>query len=483
MDTAKEPIVTIQQERVKVKRRIGLAGGISFVMGGVIGSGIFISPKGALLHSGSIGLSLLIWALCGGIAMVFGLVFGELARMVPRSGGDYTYIRQAFGGAPAFLVSWITTVIMTPGSRAILSLVFADYVCAPIFRDCGPPNLIRKLIACAQLTILAITNILSVRFSTSVQIVFTVAKVLALVLISAGGFLYLFKGEVQNFENSFEGSNWNVESISLAIYSCTWAYSGFTYLNDFAEEIINAKRNISLSIIISLIVITAIYMTANISYFTVISKEEFISAPAVASLWGDKVLTSAAIIIPISVMLSVHGAANGGFFSDSRQRFAAAREGHLPEVVSYLHPESRIPVLSVLLNTMLAMLYLIPADIDELINMTGFVGFTMQGASVTSLLIFWHRRRNQHRNTKEFSIPIVIPVISLLVCIFMVIAPFVTTPRVEFLYGIALVLAGLLFYFPFVYFKLRVPGFDHVTTFLQLFLNIAPTRLEYDDEK
>ena len=482
MELKKEPTVTFETDRVRVKRRIGLLGGIAFVMGSVIGSGIFISPKGALLNTGSVGLSLLVWALCGIIAMTIGLVYGELGTLVPKSGGDYSYILLAFGEAPAFLITWVSTIVTQPGSRAVLSLVFADYLCAPIFSKCGPSDLIRKSVATIELITLAVTNILSVRFAAFMQIFFTVAKVLALIVISVGGFVYLFQGYAENFENSFDGSNWNVESISLAIYSCTWAYGGYNNLNEIAEEIIHPKKNIPRAIIISILAITAIYLTTNVSYFTVLPKDEFISASAVAFLWGDRVLRSAALIIPISVMCSVHGASNGGFFTDSRVRFAAARAGHLPEVLSFLHPTSRIPVAAVVFNTFCSIIFLIPGDIGPLINMLGFVGFMVQGASIVSLMIFRYRRRNQPRNRKEFSLPLFIPIIALLVCIFMIVSPFVTKPRIEFVYGVAFVLAGFLFYFPFVYFKLRIPGFDYVTTFLQLLMNICPTALDVDAE-
>ena len=476
-----EANITIECDRIPVKRRIGLFGGIAFIMGSVIGSGIFISPKGALLNSGSIGLSLLVWALCGAIAMVVGLVYGELGTRVSRSGGDYTYIRLAFGGPPAFLIMWITTVATQPGSRAILSLVFADYLCAPIFTKCGPSNLIRKSIAALELLTLATTNVLSVRFAAFMQIVFTLVKVFVLIVISAGGVIYLFQGYVENLENAFEGSNWNVESICLAFYNCAWAYGGCSCINNITEEIIDPKRNIPRAIILSMTAVTVTYLTTNLSYSTLLPKEEFASASAVAFLWGDKVLLSAAWLIPISVMLSVYGASNGGFFTDSRVRFAAARAGHLPEVLSFLHPRSGIPVTSVVFNTICSIILLIPADIGQLINMVGFLGFLVHGASTVSLLIF--RYRDQTKNRKEFSLPLVIPIIALMICLFMVVAPFASKPRIEFVYGVAFVLAGFLFYIPFVHFQLSLPGFDEVTTCIQLLMNVCPTIRETDVDK
>ena len=383
---------------------------------------------------------------------------------------------------PAFLITWVSTVVTQPGSRAVLSLVFADYLCAPIFGNCGPPNVIRKSVAALELIALAVTNILSVRLAALIQMIFTVAKISALVVISIGGLVFIFGGHVQNFERSFEDSNWTVEGISLAIYSCMWAYGGYNNLNEIAEEIIEPKKNIPRAILVSMVAVTVIYLTANISYVALLPKDEFLAASAVAFVWGEKVLKSAAILIPISVMCSVHGASNGGFFTDSRVRFAASRAGHLPEVLSFLHPNSRIPVASVVFNTICAIILLIPGDIRELINMVGFVTFLVQAASTVSLLVLRYRRRNKKSEKERFKLPVIIPVLSLLICVFMVVSPFVSTPKLEFVYGAAFVIAGLVFYFPFVYFHLRIPGFDHVTLFLQLLMNICPTELEVDYE-
>ncbi|XP_053403077.1 b(0,+)-type amino acid transporter 1-like [Mercenaria mercenaria] len=276
--------------------RIALA--LSFVMGAIIGSGIFISTKGALQNSGSIGLCLFIWALCGILSIILGLVYAELGVMLPKSGGDYTIIKTGIGRVPAFLVSW-TESIVSPGGSTVQALVFADYVCAPIFGKCGAPNSIRKSIAAAELLILAITNTISVRLVSSMQGLFTVLKVMVLVIIIVGGFVSLFEGKTENFNDAFQGSTNDVTSISLAIYSCMWAYGGYTNLNEIAEELIQPKKNIPRAIVLSMTFITMIYMCTNVSYFTILSKSEFLSVSAVAYSWGEKILGTAAIIIPI----------------------------------------------------------------------------------------------------------------------------------------------------------------------------------------
>ncbi|XP_060567979.1 b(0,+)-type amino acid transporter 1-like [Ruditapes philippinarum] len=472
--------VTVETDRIRVKERIGLFGGIAFIMGAVIGSGIFISPRGALKNSGSIGMSLVIWALCGFLSMVIGLVYAELGVLLPKSGGDYTIIKTGIGGIPAFLISWTQFTVTQSGGRAVLALVFADYFCAPIFGKCEAPDSIRKSIAAVEILLLAITNTISVRLVSSMQGLFTCFKVLALIVITVGGFVYLFQGKTENFNDSFHGTTDDISIITLAIYSCMWAYDGYTNLNDFAEEIIQPKKNIPKAIIISMTLITIIYITTNVSYFVMLEKSEFLAVPAVAFTWGERVLGPAAILIPISVMCSVHGTSNGGFFSNVRVRFAAARAGHLPEVLSFLHHKSRIPLASLFLNTVFSLVMLIPGDIGELINLVSFVGFLTNVLTIISFLRIRYQRRNDERNEDDFRIPLFIAVLALAICSFMVIAPFISNPKIEFIYGAGFVLSGIVLYIPFVYFEWRLPCCDNITCFVQLLMGICPTVLDQD---
>lgn len=476
--TGDTPVIIIEKEKVRLKPRIGLWTAVSFVVGSIIGSGIFISPKGALAMSGSVGLSLVIWAICGALSMLLGLVYAELGGILPKSGGDYVIIREGIGDVPGFLIAWTQSVITHSGSRSVLALVFADYVCVPIFGSCTAPDSIRKSIAGAMIVLLAITNTVSVRLVSSLQGIFTTTKVLALIVITVGGIIYMSKGQLQNFDNSFEGSSTDITKLALAAYSCMWAYGGYNNLNEITEELINPKKNIPLAIIISLTLVTVVYLTTNVSYVALLSKAEFLSVPAVAYAWGEKALGSAAIVIPICVMCSVYGASNGGFFSDVRVRFAAARCGHLPEVLSYLHYETRIPLASLAFNVITSLVLLIPGDISQLINLVSFVGFLTQSLTVISLLRFRFQRRHRPRNKDDFHLPLIMPILALLICILMFVAPFVTNPRIEFIYGLGFILSGFIFYVPFVHFGLQIPGFDHVTTFAQLLMNICPTVLD-----
>ncbi|KAH3694763.1 hypothetical protein DPMN_082204 [Dreissena polymorpha] len=228
--------------RIRVKERIGLLGSRSFILGTVIGTGIFISPRGALLNSGSNGAALIVWAACGVMSIIIGLVYAELGVLLPKSGGDYYIIRSGFGDGPAFLCSWVSTAITNSRTKSLLALVFVDFLCATIFEKCKATDSLRKSIASIELLLIAITNSISVRCVTFLQSIFTLLKVAALVVITTGGFVYLMQGKVDNFDNAFAGTKTDVTSISLAVYSCIWAYTGYASLNDIVEEVVNQKE-------------------------------------------------------------------------------------------------------------------------------------------------------------------------------------------------------------------------------------------------
>ncbi|MBN3316649.1 AAA1 protein, partial [Atractosteus spatula] len=126
-------------ERVTLKKEIGLLSACAIIIGNIIGSGIFISPKGVLEHSGSVGLALIMWVLGGGIAFLGSLCYAELGVTIPKSGGDYSYVTEIFGGLVGFLLLWSAVLIMYPTTLAVIALTFSSYVLQPVFPDCLPP--------------------------------------------------------------------------------------------------------------------------------------------------------------------------------------------------------------------------------------------------------------------------------------------------------------------------------------------------------
>ena len=122
---------------VQMKRDVGLIGGVAVIVGTMIGSGIFASPKYVLMFSGSVGMALVVWTLCGILAMCGALSYAELGTMIPTSGGESTYLLEAFGGLPSFMYIWTACIVIKPSQIAIVCLVFGEYVVTPFFPDCA----------------------------------------------------------------------------------------------------------------------------------------------------------------------------------------------------------------------------------------------------------------------------------------------------------------------------------------------------------
>ncbi|GFS91925.1 y+L amino acid transporter 1, partial [Nephila pilipes] len=212
-------------EDVQLKKRITLINGVAIIVGTIIGSGIFVSPKGVYEHSGSLAISLIIWTLCGVFSMFGALCYAELGTCITKSGGDYAYIMEAFGPATAFLRLWVGLLVIRPATQAVLALTFGYYMLDPFYPTCHPPDEALRLLAAVCLCLLTYINCRSVRWAMRVQDMFTGAKLLALVAIILGGAVRIGQGHVEYLENAFDGE-FTAKSLSLAFYSGLFAYGG-----------------------------------------------------------------------------------------------------------------------------------------------------------------------------------------------------------------------------------------------------------------
>ncbi|XP_032833285.1 B(0,+)-type amino acid transporter 1 isoform X3 [Petromyzon marinus] len=456
---------------MRLKQEVGLMSGISLIVGTMIGSGIFISPKSVLENVGAVGPSLIIWMACGVLATLGALAYAELGTMITKSGAEYPYLLEAFGPIPAFLYSWASVIVLKPSSFAIICLSFAEYTSTPFYPGCEPPMLVKKCLAAAAILLICIINSVSVKLASYVQNFFTVAKLLIVVVIIVTGIVLLAQGHTTNLQNSFEGQQISFGSIGVAFYNGLWAYDGWNQLNFVTEELKNPFRNLPLSIIIGIPFVTVCYILMNIAYLTTMTAIELLQSPAVAVTFADRTLGVMSWIVPLAVAFSTFGAANGSCFTAGRLTYVAAREGHMLEVLSFINVRRLTPSPAIVFNGILAIIYIIPADINTLINFFSFAVWIFYGLTMLSFIVMRFTRKELHRPVR---VPVVIPALVMVVSVYLVFAPIIDLPEWEYLYCAIFILGGLIFYLPFVHFKLKIGFISTLTKHMQLLLEVSP---------
>ncbi|XP_057316618.1 b(0,+)-type amino acid transporter 1-like isoform X2 [Hydractinia symbiolongicarpus] len=440
----------VSAERIQLQKTVTILGGVGLIVGSIIGSGIFLSPKGVLAYTGSIGLSLVVWVLCGIIALFGALCYAELGTAIPKSGANYAYLFEAFGPIPAFLFSWTGTLVIRPSAAAIISMIFAEYVARPFYNDDqGVPVMVIKLLAFFCIAIITIINCVSVRWAVIIQNLFTFAKLTCVIILVIIGFIELGKGHTANFKNSFNNTTSDIRHISFAFYYGLWAFGGWNSLNYVTEEMKNPGRDMPIAVIISMVIVIGCYVLCNIAYISVLGKAGILKSPAVALELGNIYLGAGKFIIPILVGLSCFGAVNGLAFSSGRLVYVAARDGHMPRVLSMVHVKRRTPLPSLLFLALVSTIMLIPdkAEFATLINFFSFANWVFYGACFVALIYLRFKRKDMERPYKVF---LPIPFIMILFSIFLTVIPITDKPKGSAI-ALAMILAGLPAYLLFVH--------------------------------
>ncbi|CAL8285690.1 unnamed protein product [Lota lota] len=457
--------------QLSLKREVGLTGAVALIAGTMIGSGIFMSPQYVLLTIGSPGASLVVWACCGFLAILASLSYAELGTVIRESGGEYIYILRTSGPPVAFMLIFSSVMFVRPAGVAGIALSFAEYAVAPFYADCTPPVFVVKCVAAIAILVLATVNCLNVRFAMSVQVFFMVAKVFALLVIVIGGVTMLIQGHVHNFEDSFANTNVGINPIGIAFYQGLWSYDGWNNLNYVTEELKRPKVNLPRAVLIAIPMVTVLYLLVNVSYLMVMTPNELMSSSAVAVTWGNKVLGRWGWIMSVAAALSAFGSLNGTFFSGGRVCFVAAREGHMPDILAMAHVHRLTPSPALIFTTVISLLVLIPGDFQSIVNFFSFTAWFFYAITISGLLYLKIKKPELPR---PYKVPIIIPILVLMAAIFLVLAPIIDNPQIEYLYVTLFIFSGIIVYIPVIHYKLCPGLLTRITLFLQLFLEVAP---------
>lgn len=431
--------------KVYLRRILGLVPCIGFIVGVVIGTGIFVSPTGILRGvNGSVGWAFVVWVLCAILALFGGLCYTELAASFTKSGGEFTYIKEAFGPIPAYLRVWTLFVILSPADMAIQSLTVANYLTTPLVGSCmEAPYWSVRCTAICIFCLLIYINCVSVPLSSRLQVVLTAAKTIGLIVIILTGLILLFMGHTDNFHQPFKVNEFNYNLLPSAFYAGIYAYSGWDNITCITEEIKKPEKTIAKAMILSLVGVTVIYLLANMAYFTIMTPAEILGSSAVAADFAQGALGKWSWIIWIFVALSATGSLNGGAFSRGRMYFVAAREGLLPEIISMVHVKWQTPLPVMALSLPITLFMLLVGNIWELIQFSTFVDTAFIVLTLITLPYFRWRRPDRDL---PFKVPIVLCYIFLLVTILLLVMTFYTDFIQAFI-GVGATFFGLIFYF------------------------------------
>ncbi|XP_076284081.1 solute carrier family 7 member genderblind isoform X2 [Lasioglossum baleicum] len=430
-------------EKVQMKKQLGLLEGVAIIVGIICGSGIFISPKGVITEVGSVGVSLIIWVLCGLLSMIGALCYAELGTCIPRSGGDYVYICESFGALPSFLYLWAANLIVVPTTNAIMGLTFAQYVLQPFFPNCAIPDYSVRLIAAVTICLLTFANCYDVKETSKMQNVFMFTKIGALGIIVIAGLTWLSLGHTENFENSFENTRTEPGKIAVAFYSGIFSYSGWNYLNFMTEELKDPYVNLPRAIYISLPLVTSIYVLANVAYLSVLTPTAMIASHAIAVTFGDQILGVMSWIIPVMVAVSAFGGLSVHIMTSSRLCFVGARNGHFPSMLGHINVSRFTPTPALMFLCILSLIMLCTSDIFVLITYCSIVESFFIMLSVAGVLWLRYKEPNMHRPIK---MPLWIPISFVAICAFLIIVPCYERPY-EVGVGTLITLSGIPAYF------------------------------------
>ena len=446
------------EKEIKLEKRLGLVNGCGIIIGNIVGAGIFISPTGVLANCGSLGVSLIMWTCCGLYSILGALCYAELGTTIKTSGGEYAYIHEAFGPVLAFMQMWVTMLVIRPAAHAIVAATFAQNIIQPFLGEgCEISQLSINCFAIAAILIITFINCVSVKCSTLINDIFMVAKVLSLVLIIVtGGYYMIFDDAAQNFKGAFEGTITDPFKLSMAFYSGMFAYAGWNYLNFMTDEIKNPNRNLPLAIVISLPVVTIIYVLANVAYFAAMRPAELLTSSAVGISFANKFLGPISWIMPILVAMSTFSAVNGSVLTASRLTFVGAKYHQLPQLLAMVNINFLTPIPSVILTGVISCLMVLPGNIGMVLNYFSFVFYFTIDLSVAALIYLRFKRPDLERPIKfNIIFPMTFVIICTVVLCFSVYEDPISTGI-----GILMTLSALPVYIIFIVFadKMRMLG-------------------------
>jgi basic amino acid/polyamine antiporter, APA family len=454
-----------QQQRRELIRGLGVSHATAVVVGTIIGSGIFLVPREMMQAVGTAKMVYLAW-IVGGILSFFGaLTYSELGAMKPESGGEYAYIRDAFGPLWSFLYAWTWFIIAKPASIATVTMgvvrVLSRFEAMAFLQYDLTISHGKFTISLGQFFAIALAismsalNYIGIRKAGTFQLFFTVLKVLMVLVIIACGFAAV-TGSFGNFATSYPSAQGGIAGFFAALVAALWAYDGWNDLNMVGGEVSNPERNIPIALVLGVAIVGALYMLLNAAVQYVMPAAEVAASQSAASdMMRIAVGPLGASIVAIGMALSMFVTLNGTTMSGARVPFAVARDGYFFRQLADVHPVFHTPSTAIIVQCVLSILLLLVAGtFKQLFSLAIFAEWLFY--MIATSTIFYYRRHvpDSQRPYKMKGYP-VIPAVFVLASAALLFYTFTDNLR-NSAGGVVVILAGVPIYLWFA--KRRQPA-------------------------
>jgi Amino acid transporters len=424
---------TNPEQEQDMKRELGLLDATMLVAGSMIGSGIFIVSSDIVRNVGSAGWLIFIWLLTGVITVIAALSYGELSGMFPRAGGQYVYLREAYSRLVAFLYGWALFMVIQAGTIAAVGVAFAKFA-AYIFPALSDENVLwdaglvkinaAQPVAIATIIILTWLNSRGVKNGKIIQTVFTLVKILSLGGLIVAGLVAAFNAEVwrANWSTAWEMIRWDaVDKVAIPIGGAALfagivsAMVGSLFSSDawnnvtfIAGEIRNPQRNIGLSLFLGTLIVTVIYVSANLMYLATVPLQEIAFAPA------DRVGVVAAqaifgqigtLVIAVMIMISTFGCNNGLIMAGARVYYTMAHDGLFFRKAGELN-RFEVPAWGLWAQCVWTSVLCLTGRYGDLLNYVIFVVLIFYALTIIGIFVLRRTRPDAARPYRAFGYPV-----------------------------------------------------------------------------
>lgn len=429
------------QPQPSLIKGLSLLDAVLLLVGGVIGSGIFLTAGQIATSLRRPDLFILVWVAGGVISLLGCFAVAELAGMYPAAGGQYVFLREAYGELPAFLYGWMIFTVVQTGTIGALAVGFAQYAGAlvPLF------GRHQKMVAVAGIAVLTLVNVAGLKRGSLLVNVATWAKYGGMAALILFG-LSFGHGSWSNFTRPAAGVSTSPTALltgfGVALISVLFAYDGWVYITWVAGEMKDAARNVPRALIIGVVAIVVIYVLINVVYVYALPLDVIISSEAVVrdagtALFSPRIANALALMVAVSAF----GAMSSAILCTARIFYAMAQDGVFFRRMADVHPRFRTPAFSLIVQGIWSAVLAAIGLYNELLTYAIFMMIVAYIITVAALFVLRRRAPDHPRPYRCIGYPIV-PIVYIVICTAWVINTMISSPK-ESLGGLAIVLLGI----------------------------------------